>query len=150
MNDAEFERQKQRVLQQTDWWIPAIGLRWWKVHLEWLREEKDSDRGPGAVAAECDADWRYCEATIRWFLPAIAAADDEELEYIVVHELMHIFLNEMRQAEDLQAHEERVATHLANGFLWSTAAARKGEPGGFDYAKAHEAEMYLTAYHEAV
>lgn len=41
---------------------------------------------------------------------------DEEIEYVVVHELMHVFLNEMR--EQGQQHEERVATLLAKAFLW--------------------------------
>jgi predicted SprT family Zn-dependent metalloprotease len=42
--------------------------------------------------------------------------DADSIEKIVVHELMHVFLNEMR--EKGIDHEERVATMLSQAFLW--------------------------------
>ena len=43
---------------------------------------------------------------------------DDELEWAFVHELAHVFLNEMRQEDDAAAHEERCASQLADAFIW--------------------------------
>ena len=40
----------------------------------------------------------------------------KEIEKVVVHELMHVFLNETR--EEGIDHEERVATQLQKAFFW--------------------------------
>ena len=134
MNDAEYETQKARLLALLEAWVKPIGLGWWRVTLSYDRTGEDfadSIRKEGGFrsqsVARCYPEWRYGIATIVWNMPEVAHLDDEELESTFVHELMHIFLHETRQSEDGDwlAHEERVATTLAKGFLWIRDAARE-------------------------
>lgn len=134
VNDAEYDEQKARVERLFERWVRTIGLGWWRIQYVWHREEKRGDttlaEGDTCVM-DCRADWRYLHATINVYLPTIVEEDDERLEYLCVHELMHIFLNEMRaslptqeEANAMGEHEERVATTLAHGFLWARKAGR--------------------------
>jgi len=36
--------------------------------------------------------------TIEWYLPVVMDMDAEALEYVVLHELAHVLLNEMRES----------------------------------------------------
>lgn len=127
LTDKEYAAQKKRVKKYLDKWIASIGLGWWKINIEWetVRSEED-DRG--SCAAEARTTWEYREATIVFYLEVVAGESDEELEYIVLHELMHVFVNEMREWQCATAetvyeavrHEERVCTDLAKAFLWAS------------------------------
>lgn len=113
--DAEFDRCKKRVNAIAKKWVKPLGLGYWTTHLNFLVEiVRDSGNAVGMV---CDADWRYQEATITVNVRAVKDLTDGELEACFVHELMHIFLNEMR--ENGIEHEERVATQLQKAFLWA-------------------------------
>lgn len=141
MNDTEYEATKARVEERAQRWIAALGLRWWRVHLVWMRDMEDAPRRPNGkaerLAADTHASWQYMEATVRWFLPVLADMDDEELDYIVRHELAHILVNEMRWVQgtaegghaddDSHDHEERVCTMLGKAFGWVKEAARAGD-----------------------
>ena len=128
MNDAEFEREKDRVRNFFNKWTTLLGLRWWqKIDIEYFREPlppyKDEIPHPEAIA-DTRCRWRYLTAHIRISLSVVLdhEYDDDQIEYIVVHELCHCLVNEMRPTEwdqnDLD-HEERVVTHLAQAFLWT-------------------------------
>ena len=139
MNDAEYEQQQARLLALSDAWVRAIGLGWWKIVISYDRTGEDfaeSVKKEGGlrsqIAARCFPDWKYGMATILWNMPALPDLDDDDLEQMFVHELMHIFLNETRSgnnSDDWLDHEERVATTLAKGFLWIRDRARDGEWG---------------------
>lgn len=121
MTDSEYEAQKARIQALIERWVKPLGLAWWKLNFEWERDrcKDDVTLGDGYsthVAMRCYADWRYMEATIIVFLPSVAERRDDELEPLFVHELMHVFLREMR--EKGLDHEERVATTLAKAFVW--------------------------------
>jgi hypothetical protein len=127
MDDAEFERQKQRIRDLAQKWIGPLGLAWGTISMAYCRtrDEFDPSDAPSlsvdTTVAKCRTDWRYAQSTITWVLPNVAEQDDEKLELIFVHELMRIFLNEMRWYEHEGHgidHEERVATTLAKAFLW--------------------------------
>ena len=136
MTDAEFEVQKKRIEKLRKWWYGALGLGWWLITYQYVRDgfEVDGERAPNTVAST-HADWRYLHATIQWNIRALDSKEigDEELEGIFVHEVMHIFVNEFRdgsqQSErterDALAHEERVCTQLAKAFLWTRDKALK-------------------------
>lgn len=139
MDDAEFLQQKQRIMAIAEQWVRPLGLGYWRVDLGYDRDGSDfadTMQTVGAfesgAAARCFPDWRYCIATVVFNMPRIAHLDDEELEGIVVHELMHIFLHEMRERSGALGHEERVATSLAKGFIWIRDRARDGEWGKSD------------------
>ena len=119
MTDAEFEEQKARVECYIEKWRGPLGLWAWTIHWDWHRGPY-ADGASDIVAdreASCESDWRYLVATIRFDLSVIKRFDDELVESTVIHEFMHMILNEMRgDTEDDHAHEERVATTLAQAF----------------------------------
>lgn len=65
-------------------------------------------------AATCTASWEYRQAQITFNMPLLAAKKEEEIEEIIVHEMVHVLVNEMR--EKGIKHEERVVTELTWAF----------------------------------
>jgi predicted SprT family Zn-dependent metalloprotease len=61
-------------------------------------------------------DWRYMHAYIGVCVPSVARVSDEELENAVVHELVHILVNEMQKKD--QDHEERAVTLTTKAILF--------------------------------
>lgn len=155
MNDAEYEAQKARVTAFLDIWIAPLGLRWWKLTHVWKRTTESGTHGP--LQATCSAAWEYMDACIEWYLPTIATLADDALEDTVIHELMHVLVNEMSVANnqeaagDNDAHEERVVTTLAKAAMWVRDFAeggrlrRRASP-----AKLSEVDDYLTNYRAEV
>lgn len=114
MNDAEYAAAKERVMEVFERWRYPLGLNMWRLHMRFNRTDKPAG-ALARVAGTADPDWRYLEATVDWYLPVLADMDDEELEYVVLHELTHVLLNEMRESagEGGLDHEERVVTQVA-------------------------------------
>jgi len=119
MIDEEYVAQKKRVQKLISKWVKPIGLGYWTIRFDWYSELLPSETATelDRVVMVCHADWRYLNATIQVNLCEVGRQSDEDLERIFVHELMHIFLNEMRE-QGIQ-HEERVAEQLAKAFIWS-------------------------------
>lgn len=108
-------------------WIPRLGLAWWDIEIHYyddpgeiVRLFRQVDNG-GVVPAFVDANWMYAEAKISINLPAFDELDADKIERIVVHELCHILVNEMREGE--LHHEERVVTGLTKAIFWVADAA---------------------------
>ena len=121
MDDKTYNKQKKRILKFIDKWRAPLGLNWWKIDIEYLRAgfENAIDGEGFRTIAVCNSKWQYLEACIKFDIPAVAGLNDSDLEDVVVHEFMHIFLCEMREySEERKDHEERVATQLANAFQW--------------------------------
>ena len=95
-----------------EWWSQWLGLRWWRTSLIFV-ETWNSDMDAIAI---CDCKWQYMEAVVTVNLNMIADCNEEEIERVIVHELMHVFLNEMRESGI--KHEERVAETLCKAFMW--------------------------------
>jgi predicted metallopeptidase len=78
---------------------------------------------PGAsgsnVGMKIDADWRYMVALLSVSFDCIKRMTDEEIDKIIIHELFHCVVNEMR--EDGIGHEERTVTMLTKiaGWVWN-------------------------------
>jgi len=121
---AFIDEQKARIQALSAKWRTALWLNGWTITDSFYTDTLSKDSGASEIA-ECVAqtfvDAPYLEATIRWHVPSIADMDDERLEYIWLHEQMHILLKEMRldglmiEGSGLP-HEERVATLLAHAF----------------------------------
>ncbi|KKL89323.1 hypothetical protein LCGC14_1915860 [marine sediment metagenome] len=62
-------------------------------------------------------------ATVAFNISALKELDDHDLEVVVVHEMCHVLVNEMRADRGGEpthgsvAHEERVVSTLAQAFL---------------------------------
>lgn len=75
------------------------------------------DKGNGTYRVGlCEVDWKYLTAYVTIYPKAITHLDHKGIEKVVLHELMHILINEMRE-KDIH-HEERVATQLQKAFSW--------------------------------
>lgn len=125
MNDAEYERQRARVMTLVHKWQMQLGLGSWKIRYEWERGSislpsglKTSERF--APIMICEPHWPYLMADVLVSLQEVKDATDEDLEHYLVHEYAHCLLNEMHDwnEEEGRFHEERVATMLEKAFVW--------------------------------
>jgi predicted SprT family Zn-dependent metalloprotease len=62
------------------------------------------------------------DSSITFYPKTMVDLSDQEIEKLVVHELMHTFLSEMR--EEGKDHEERVASMLQRAFTWVKYSGR--------------------------
>ena len=133
MTDAEYAAQKKRLVRLKDRWYAALGLGWWRIEETYYREGGEGFAPPEGSSwgslATCVADWSHKAASISWNMPAVAETDDYVLETAYVHEMMHLFVSEMREGVvadfNQLPHEERVCTQLAEAFLWTRTAGSK-------------------------
>lgn len=105
-----------------DKWIPRLGLAWHDIEIvyyddpyEIINRFRVIETGE-MVPANVTAQWMYADAKININLPAFEFIEDAKIERVIVHELCHILVNEMREPE--MHHEERVVTGLTKAFFW--------------------------------
>lgn len=130
MTDEEYKGLKERIEALFDYWTARLGLRWWRIHRVFVRdasEFKTDEKDRPDTTANCSADWRYLEAKVSFNMLRCLDLDPDELEYVVVHELQHILVNETRDDElkGFTASEERVCTTLAKAFIWTRDMTRE-------------------------
>lgn len=121
LTDKETKFQRRRVKFLFTWYIDRLRLRWWNFVFEYDRGESREDidsQWKFRKFASVWSSWKYCDALIKVYLGEIAELSDDTLEETVLHELMHVYVNEMRTEEDrAREHEERVVTSLARSFV---------------------------------
>lgn len=105
---ALHARTKARINRLFDKWRTRLGLNQWRLDVVW---EWNGLQDTDAVASS-KASWAYMLGTLTFDLPACTGLDVEQLEEVVIHELLHLVVNEMR--EDHIDHEERVVSHLTS------------------------------------
>lgn len=66
-------------------------------------------------------------AYITLYLPCLKDLSPQRLEEIVIHELVHILINEMRDYHKDPDHEERVVTGIQKAFSWVVGAVERKE-----------------------
>jgi hypothetical protein len=104
-------------------WLKPLGLLWWGVDVRYYNDPDEivrifhSDEDNKVVAALTTVFWKYNKATIDVNLLALEKMDKDGIEVCILHELIHILVNEMREGE--LHHEERVVTNLQRAFLWT-------------------------------
>ncbi len=127
MNDEAYEQLKARLQELIAKWHATLGLKDWQVDYVYCRDGLPRDDGPQSdtartVLARARVSWQYLDAGISFDMPRLAEVAPEKLEWIFVHECMHVVVNEMRWQDadnDNLDHEERVATLLARSFIWA-------------------------------
>jgi len=110
------EQTKKLINKYLKWWIHWTGLGFHTINTVFV----DFWEGGLDADAICESHWEYLEHTITFNITHLQSQSDESIEATVVHELMHIFLNEMRE-EGIE-HEERVASTLQKAFVWVRGA----------------------------
>lgn len=109
------KRVKHLLTKYFKFWVHWLGLGFWDVTLSFSKEKVD--RGNGSYRAGlCEVEWEYLTAHITIYPKAIRHLDDRGIEKVMLHELVHVLINEMR--EEGPDHEERVATQLQKAFSW--------------------------------
>lgn len=127
MTDAEYEAQKTRVEALIHKWHEILGLYHWRFRHEFYRQDFPAPE----AAAQTTVRWDYGFARFDWNLPDFAGMDDDECEHAVVHEYMHVLVNEMRPCNQKvweRCHEERVVTNLALAARWALEAGQQQSP----------------------
>lgn len=124
MNDEQAEAQKARVMAVWDRWATPLGMGYQrKTSFTWCRGP--IDEYPEATMT-CYANWKYKEVDISVDLKRVAnIEEDSEVEYAVLHEIMHVFLrglveghHEKVDGDAFRMIEEHTATNLAQALLW--------------------------------
>ena len=115
----KYKRARKRFSKLARAWTKRLGLAWWRVDVFYYDKiPKRFKRKHGQeVAADVFAQWEYMKVDISVNLPLIAEMTKAEMEKVIVHELCHALVNEMR--EEGHKHEERVCTRLTQAFLWT-------------------------------
>ena len=109
------KRVKRLLRKYCNWWIHWMGLEYWRVTVNFM-SGKHKGRNGNLLAGKNDADWKYLEATIAFYPDAMRHLTKDAIERLVCHELVHTFLNEMRESGI--DHEERVTSELTKAFMW--------------------------------
>ncbi|MGH2716473.1 MAG: hypothetical protein ACRDM7_21825 [Thermoleophilaceae bacterium] len=132
MDDATYSVLAERITALVAGWKERLGLRDWTVHVEVLRaglppKEQEPENTSLRKLATVDPSWEYLIATVCFDAPALEDRSAEDLEDVVVHELVHVLVAEMRElvpdkcwrcgtdhtrADGAERHEERVVTAL--------------------------------------
>jgi uncharacterized membrane protein len=120
----EIDKVKEVMTAKWKWYTHYLGLGLWDGSLIFSDSIKE-DRWGFTTYAETNADWRYLRFTVTAYPNVMINLSEDKLEDVIVHELMHVFLNEVREAGI--DHEERIASSLQRAFSWFETTIRKEE-----------------------
>ena len=116
-----MKTEKEKLFDQyIDKWVDKTYLSIWKMKIHYLSDKayrKETGIKSNTSIACCYPRWGYLIATILVNRKVLNSVPKKDIEYYVLHELMHIFLDEMSVSPKNEMHEERVATLLAHSFL---------------------------------
>ncbi len=128
MDDAELDVQKERIRALNARWRNVLGLDEWEITFNYRDGEfvKHDGSGSSDAIGLTKVDWEYRRATIDFRCDWTGDKDDDELEYVFLHEAMHVLLNGMRAMREAGDNigrsyetlfEEHTATTLARAFI---------------------------------
>lgn len=113
-----------QIKKLCDTWVYRLGLKWWEVTINYISDAQEIIKmfriaEDEIVVARTFADWRYATCNIYFNLPTLKSLSVRDVEKVIIHELCHVLINEMREGGI--DHEERVVTTLTKAFLWTEA-----------------------------
>lgn len=123
-------KERRRIFPMVRRWRDSMGLGNWRVDVTYHDGTYELDGGMSGAdtVGSCKARWQYQTAHLQFNAQLTKDYDADRLEEIVVHELGHALVNEMRAAnlpvgwsrdENDAAHEERVVTLITNAILYA-------------------------------
>lgn len=131
MTDRKFQETRRKIRKLLDKWRPRMPLDGWLIDHDYHDEpigKSSSDSYETLAITSCK--WQYKNATIEWYVPALARLNPKRLEETVVHELCHILTDEMQEPDHptYSKHAERVVTEIARALLKTAReAAEEGK-----------------------
>jgi hypothetical protein len=116
MTDAEFEATRERVLRIAERWYETLGFG--VYHIDWCFDRDQHDGQDVVALLDIQSQWEYRRMHITAYLAPIAriCPRDRDLEYHVVHEFAHAWLDKLRPDEEL------TATQVADALIWTRDA----------------------------
>ena len=117
----EMEALREKCESFFEEWRMRMGLNWWDITYNYYSDTgdfiRDHDR---IVLMQCSTDWTRINSVIDVCVPALSGKTDKQIERTVVHELVHILVNEMAELDDPDSkHQERVVSLLTKAFMWT-------------------------------
>ncbi len=108
-------------------WRECLGLNTWRFEINYFRTgDYMPGEGDTVTFANITPQWKYLEAQLSFNMPQLAEMDDVQLEEIVVHELSHCLVDEMRAVEKDPDHEERVVSSIQRALMQVRDRATQG------------------------
>lgn len=137
MTETEFYEQKNRIDALFTDIVDALRMDEWTLKARYVNDTCDSDEDGDRTLAQVNASWAYREACINIFVPDMAQCSDAEIQSHLIHELMHVAVNEMREWQDAddgnshslrraKNHEERVVCSLVRMLRAAVLNAQEG------------------------
>jgi hypothetical protein len=129
MSSKKMKRLRSQITALLDQWAGPLGFYNWRNTSVFHANEDDYCAAGGTPdgAMMCTAQWEYLSIHLDINLTRCALLDVDDLEYVVLHELCHALVCEMREYDPNGKHEERVVTQLARKLIEVRAAALRGE-----------------------
>jgi len=81
-------------------WQTRLGLNHWDIQHTYLDTYYDPEEHK--VTATTHAQWQYMDANIKWYLPSAVRHNNETIEKILVHELVHVLLSPEQSLVDTE------------------------------------------------
>ena len=115
MTEKTLEKYKRQAIKFLEKWVNLLGLDRCQLTIDFSDEAKMYEDGLHVVA-ETSASWQYNSALVIFYLANFDKLKPDRLEMAILHELVHVLVNEMRSytASDGSAHEERVVCGLTD------------------------------------
>ncbi len=109
MKERTVEQLRKTINKYVKKWKSNLFLGMWTINFR-IRDYITDDGGSYRTCAECTSSWKYFTADIDFNYVQLKEMEDQEIEEVVIHELIHIVVNELREGGI--EHEERIVSHL--------------------------------------
>lgn len=130
MDDKEFEKQRERVLAIFNSWRDLLSLNSHRFSISYDRNN-DNDK---TTVARVWANWEYMTHHVKFYMPQVLEIEeDDQLEELVVHELVHVLLDPLSKQlkedgdEAKLAINEFVTTNIAYRLIWARDKSKEKE-----------------------
>ncbi len=99
-------------------WVDIMGLSGWRINIRYIKAPEMTKLTGGTLyEAFCTPQWEYKTADLYFNLDEVVGMQVDEGESLVVHELAHCLVSEMRSWEKDSDHEERVVTDIERALM---------------------------------
>lgn len=117
--DSEYRKIRSMVRAAFFKWARVLGLRYWDCRVDYRRIPFPPHAQGGVTAAKCHCKWEYRMVTVEVSLIDLSDLNQEQIEDVVIHELLHALVHEMREDDPDCKHEEAVVTGLTRAIRWT-------------------------------